>query len=97
LSRSLQQFYQHHRRLRPSLGRDVFDDSLHRALHQHIQNSICVCTDRASHSDRLSQDAAEVGSVSSNALNSTYEGLDGWKRTVWHVVRIADRVAVRQN
>jgi hypothetical protein len=37
-----------------------------------------------------------VGAVGGDVLNSTYERLDGWKRTVGHVIRMTDREAARQ-
>jgi hypothetical protein len=93
----LQQFNQHRSRLSLSLGRDMSNERLNRTFNQDAQDYVWVHADRAGHADGLSEDVRWVGSGSSNALNSTYEGLDGWKRTVWHIVRMAAPVAVTQN
>jgi hypothetical protein len=93
----LQHFNQHRSRLGLSLGRDVLDESLNRTFDKNTQDYVRVDADRTGHADRLSEDVRWVGSVGGDALNSTYEGLDGWKRTIWHVVSMAAPVVVAQD
>jgi hypothetical protein len=93
----LQQFDQYRSRLSLSLGWDMSNKRLNGALDQNAQNYVRVHADRAGHADRLSEDVRWVGSASCDALNSADERLDGWKRTVWHVFRMADWTAVRQD
>ncbi len=93
----IQQFNQHRSRLSLSLGRDLSNERLNRTFDQNAQDYLRVHADSTGHADRLSEDVRWVGSVGGDALNSTYQGLDGRKRTVWHGVRMADRVAVRQD
>jgi hypothetical protein len=93
----LQQFNQHRSRLSLSLGRDLSNERLYRTFHQNAQDYVRVHADRTGHADRLGKDVRRVGSIGGDALNSTYEGLHGWKRTVWHVVRMAAPVAMTQD
>lgn len=93
----LQQFDQHRSRLSLSLNRDLSNERLNRTFDQNAEDYVRVHADRAGHADRLSKNVRWVGSAGSDALNSTYEGLDGWKRTVWHVARMADPVAAAQD
>ncbi len=83
----LQQFDQRRSRLSLSLGRDLSNERLNRALDQNAKDYVRVHADRAGHADRLSEDVRWVGPVGGDALNSTYERLDGGKRTVWHVAQ----------
>jgi hypothetical protein len=93
----LQQFNQHCSRLSLSLGGDLSNERLNCTFDQNAQDYERVHADRAGHADRLSEDMRWVGSVGGDALNSAYEGLDGGKRTVWHLVRMAAPVAVTQD
>ena len=67
----LQQLLQRRSNFRLPLLRDVLDQRLHRALHQHAQHRIGVSTAGASHTDRLSEDAGGIGSASSNTARQT--------------------------
>jgi hypothetical protein len=93
----LQQLNQHRSRLSLSLGRDLSNERLNCTFDQNAQNYVRVQSDCAGHADRLSEDVRWVGSVGRDALNPTYEGLEGRKRTVCHLVRMAAPVAVTQD
>jgi hypothetical protein len=93
----LQQFNQHRSGLGLSLGRDLSNERLNRTFDQNAEDYVRVHADRTGHADRLSKDVRRVGSVGGDVLNPTDECLDGWKRTVWHVARMADPVAVTQD
>jgi hypothetical protein len=93
----LQQFDQRRSGVGLSLGRDLSNERLNRTLDQNAQDYVRVHADRAGHADRLSKDVRWVGSVGGDALNSADKCLDGGKRTVWHVVRVPDWMAVRQD
>ena len=93
----LQQFNQHRSRLSLSLGRDLSNERLDRTFDKNAQDYVRVQTDRTGHADGLSEDVRWVGSVGGDALNSAYEGLDGGKRTVCHLVRMAAPVVVTQD
>ncbi len=75
---------------------NVLDQRLHRALDQHSQDCVGVSTARASHIDRLSEDAGWIGSASSNTFGTPDQVIDCGKRTVRHGARLADRPATRQ-
>jgi hypothetical protein len=49
----------------------VLDQRLHRALNQYAQHCVGISAARASHADRLSEDAGGVGSASGNTLSTT--------------------------
>ena len=80
----LQQLLQRRSNFRPPLLWDVIDQRLHRALDQHSQDCVRVCTARASHADRLGEDVGWIGSASSNTLGAPDQAIDCGKRTVWH-------------
>jgi hypothetical protein len=92
----LQQFNEHRSSLGLSLGGDLSNERLNCTFDQNAQDYVGVQADRTGHADGLSEDVPWVGSGSSNALNSTYEGLNGWKRLVWHIFRMAAQVPVTQ-
>jgi hypothetical protein len=80
----LKQFNEHRSRLSLSLSRDLSNERLNCTFDQNAQDYVRVQADRTGHADRLSKNVRWVGSIGGNALNSTYEGLHGWKRTVCH-------------
>jgi hypothetical protein len=82
----LQQFDQRRSRLCLSLGRDLSNERLNRTFDQNAQDYVRVHADSTGHADRLSKDVRWVGPVGGDALNSTYERLDGGIRTVCHFV-----------
>jgi hypothetical protein len=81
----LQQFDERRSRLCLPLGGDLSNERLNCTFEQNAQDYVRVHADSTGHADRLSKDVRWVGLVGGDALNSTYECLDGGIRTVWHV------------
>jgi len=73
----IQQLLQHRGVFGLPLLRYVLDQCLHRTLDQHAQHCVGISTARASHTDRLREDAGGIGPASRSTLGTTDEVIDG--------------------
>jgi hypothetical protein len=76
-------------------ARDVLDERTDCTLDQETQNCARVHAGDTGHVYRLSKYPRWVRPTRSDALNPADKCFDGWKRTVWHFVGMADWVATR--